>query len=71
MEKVRKKLAIKGCKFDLPTSINGDGKEVNKSLMYWEDYSNSYGWQVYHHPNEKGGKKMYERTLTDIPEIYE
>lgn len=71
MEKVREKLGIKGCKFDLSTSIDGDGKEVNKSLMYWEDYSNSYGWQVYHHPNEKGGKKMYERTLTDIPEIYE
>jgi len=35
--------------------------------MYWEDYSGSWGWQVYHHPNEKGGKKMFERTLIDIP----
>lgn len=71
IEKVREKLDIKGCKFDLPTSISGEGKEVNKSLMYWEDYSNSYGWQVYHHPNERGGQEMYERTLIDIPEIYE
>ncbi|WP_298650921.1 Ig-like domain-containing protein [uncultured Proteiniphilum sp.] len=71
IEKVREKLGLKGCKFDMATSINGDGREVDKSLMYWEDYSNSYGWQIYHHPNEKGGQKMYERTLIDIPEIYE
>ncbi len=71
IEKVRAKLGVKGCKFDLATSINGDGVEVDKSLMYWEDYSGSWGWQVYHHPNEKGGKKMFERTLIDIPEIYE
>ncbi len=69
--KVRAKLGVNGCKFDLATSINGDGVEVDKSLMYWEDYSGSWGWQVYHHPNEKGGKKMFERTLIDIPEIYE
>jgi hypothetical protein len=37
--------------------------------MYWEDYTNGWG-QIYHHPNEKGGQKMYERTLVDIPEIY-
>jgi hypothetical protein len=69
IEKIRKQLNIKGCKFDLVTSINGDGKEVDKSLMYWEDYTNGWG-QIYHHPNEKGGQKMYERTLVDIPEIY-
>lgn len=71
MEKVREKTGVKGCKFDLATSVNGDGKEVDTSLMYWEDYSGSWGWQIYHHPNEKGGKKMFERTLIDIPEIYE
>lgn len=71
IEKVRKKSGINGCKFDLATSLNEDGKEVDKSLMYWEDYSDSYGWQIYHHPNEKGGLKMYERTLMDTPEIYQ
>ena len=71
IDQVRHKFAIKGCKFDLATSINGDGKEVDKSMMFWEDYSTSYGWQIYHHPNGKGGMKMFERTLIDVPEIYE
>lgn len=71
IEKVRKKYGIKGCLFDLATSLNGDGKEVDKSTMYWEDYSGSYGWQIYHHPNKTGAKKMFERTLIDVPEIYE
>jgi hypothetical protein len=68
---VRHKYGVKGCRFDLATSLDGDGREVDKSMMYWEDYTGSYGWQVYHHPNEKGGQKMYERTFVDIPEIYE
>lgn len=71
IESVRNKWGINGCKFDIATSVNCDGKEVDKSLMYWEDYSGSWGWQIYHHPNEKGGKKMFERTLIDSPEIYE
>ena len=71
IEQVRKKFGINGCKFDIATSLNGDGKEVDKSMMYWEDYTGSYGWQIYHHPNEKGGESMYKQTLIDIPEIYE
>ena len=71
IDQVRRKIGIKGCKFDLATSVNGDGKEVDKTMMYWEDYSTSYGWQIYHHPNPKGGLKMFERTLIDVPEIYE
>ena len=70
IEKVRRKEGINGCRFDLPTSLAGDGKEVDKSLMFWEDYTGSYGWQIYHHPNERGGRRMFEQTLTDIPEIY-
>lgn len=70
IEQVRKKFGINGCKFDMATSLNGDGREVDKSMMYWEDYTGSWGWQIYHHPNEKGGKSMYERSLIDIPEIY-
>lgn len=68
--KVRSDYGLKGCRFDIATSLAGDGKEVDKTLMYWEDYTGSYGWQIYHHPNKKGGAKMFERTLIDIPELY-
>ena len=71
IDQVRTKSGIKGCRFDLATSLTGDGKEVDKSTMYWEDYADSYGWQIYHHPNAKGGTKMFERTLIDVPEIYQ
>jgi hypothetical protein len=70
IEKIRQEQAINGCLFDIATSLSNDEIKVDQSLMYWEDYSGSYGWQIYHHPNEKGGKKMFERTLIDIPEIY-
>jgi hypothetical protein len=71
IDRVRRKYGIGGCRFDLATSLNGDGVEVDRSTMYWEDYSGSYGWQIYHHPNVNGGQKMFERTLIDVPEIYE
>jgi hypothetical protein len=71
IEKVRQQEGLKGTRFDLATSINGDGREVDKTTMYWEDYTGSYGWQIYHHPNEKGGRLMFERTLQDVPEIYQ
>ncbi len=71
IEQVRNKSAIKGIRFDLATSLLGDGKQVDKATMYWEDYTGSYGWQIYHHPNEKGGKKMFDQTLIDMPEIYQ
>lgn len=71
IERVRSKEGINGCRFDLATSLAGDGKEVDKSLMFWEDYTGSYGWQIYHHPNEKGALRMYRQTFVDIPEIYQ
>ncbi|MDR2914254.1 MAG: SGNH/GDSL hydrolase family protein [Tannerella sp.] len=71
IEKVRRKYNINGCRFDLATSVKHDGKEVDKTTMYHEDYTGSYGWQIYHHPNVKGSRRMYLRTLIDIPEIYE
>ncbi|MDR2956225.1 MAG: SGNH/GDSL hydrolase family protein [Prevotella sp.] len=71
IQKVRGKYNINGCKFDLPTSLGNDGIEVDKTTMYFEDYSGSTGWQIYHHPNVKGAGLMYDRTLTDTPEIYE
>ena len=70
--RVREKYGLKGCLFDLPTSLAGDGKEVDKSLMYWENYPPEVfgGWQVWHHPNEKGGTAMYLRSRQDVPELY-
>ncbi|MDR0699894.1 MAG: Ig-like domain-containing protein [Tannerella sp.] len=70
IEKVRQKYGVKGCRFDLATSLDGDGRQVDQSMMYWENYTNGWG-EIYHHPNEKGGQKMFERTLIDLPEIYE
>ncbi|MGV8139636.1 MAG: SGNH/GDSL hydrolase family protein [Mangrovibacterium sp.] len=71
IEKIRQKYHINGCKFDLATSLSHDGKEVDKSTMWYEDYSSTYGWHIYHHPNVKGSLLMFTRTLIDIPEIYE
>ncbi|MGV3762205.1 SGNH/GDSL hydrolase family protein [Parapedobacter sp.] len=68
IEKVRQKYGINGCKFDLATSVNQDGKEVDRTTMYFEDYD----WgKIYHHPNVKGSRLMFLRTLVDVPEIYE
>lgn len=71
VSQVRQNLNIAGARFDMATSLAGDGKEVDKSLMYWEDYTGSYGWQIYHHPNEKGGKKMFEQVQADVPAIFQ
>lgn len=67
IEKVRQKYGIKGCKFDLVTSIDKDGREVDKTTMYREDYETK---QIYHHPNVKGAGQMFQRTRIDVPEIY-
>lgn len=68
IRKIRKKYNIKGCLFDLATSINHDGKLVDTTTMYFEDYD----WgKIYHHPNVKGSLQMFTRTLIDVPEIYE
>jgi hypothetical protein len=70
IEKIRNKYSISGCRFDWATSLNHDGTEVDKTTMYHEDYTGSWG-QIYHHPNVKGSLLMFTRTLIDIPEIYE
>ncbi|MEA4916104.1 SGNH/GDSL hydrolase family protein [Proteiniphilum sp.] len=70
IEKIRRKYNINGCKFDVATSINQDGLEVDKSTMYHEDYTGTWG-QIYHHPNVKGSQAMYIRTLIDVPEVYD
>lgn len=68
IEHIREKYKIKGCQFDIVTSKDQLGKEVDHSTMYFEDYD----WgKIYHHPNVKGSKLMYLRTLIDVPEIYQ
>ena len=74
IERVRQKYGIKGCKFDLATSKNYDGKEVDPSSMWLEDYgpNSPYVLSTYmHHPNVSGADRMVARTLIDVPEIYE
>lgn len=67
IEKVRSKYNIKGCRFDLATSIHHDGKQVDTATMWFEDYD----WgKIYHHPNVKGSLQMYKQTQVDVPEIY-
>ena len=67
IERVRSKYNIKGARFDIATSISGDGKKVDNTTMYFEDYD----WgKIYHHPNVKGSLQMFKQTLIDVPEIY-
>lgn len=68
IDKIRRKYGIKGARFDIPTSLAHDGKEVDESTMWVEEYRfGSYR----HHPNVKGARLMYLQTLVDVPEIYE
>jgi len=75
IEAVRTALSIKGAKFDLATSVDGDGKVVNKSMMFWEDYDDYpdpyTGWQIYHHPNELGSDAMFQQIQKDLPELFQ
>ena len=75
IRRVRAKQGVKGAELDKATSLAGDGKQVDKSMMYWEDYTGypapMTGWQIYHHPNPKGGRAIYEQILLDLPEIFE
>lgn len=72
IDKVRRKYRINGCRFDVATSINRDGIEVDTTTMWHEDYSAVNDWgHIWHHPNLKGSQLMYLQTLVDIPEIYD
>ena len=73
IDKVRRNLNLNGVRFDLATSLDGDGKEVDKTMMFWENYPPTQynGWQVWHHPNDKGSKAMFEQALNDVPEVFD
>lgn len=70
LETIRQKYGLNGCRFDLATSLAGDGQEVDKSMMFFENLRDVIGTDIYHHPNVKGARQMYIRTLIDVPEIY-
>ena len=68
IERIRRKYGLNGCRFDIPTSLAHDGKEVDESTMWVEEYRfGSYR----HHPNVKGARLMFLQSLVDVPEIYE
>lgn len=72
IDNIRKKYNINGCRFDLATSLKKDGREVDRSTMWHEDYTAINQWgHIFHHPNVKGSRLMYLQTLIDTPEIYE
>lgn len=68
IDTVRANENIKGCNFDLATSLNYDGQAVNPDMMWLETYS---GGAVYrHHPNVKGSAAMLAQLKNDVPEIF-
>ena len=71
LESMRQKYGLNGCRFDLATSLAGDGLEVDKSMMFFENLMDVFGKDIFHHPNTKGARQMFVRTLIDVPEIYD
>lgn len=69
IDTVRSNESIKGCNFDLATSLAYDGDAVNTDMMWKEEY-NSGADVYYHHPNIKGSAAMIEQLRLDVPEIF-
>ena len=53
IERVRRRYAIRGCRFDLATSVDRDGLQVDTSTMWREDYG---GGHVYYHHRTFGDR---------------
>lgn len=68
IDTVRANTGVKGCNFDLPTSLAYDGQNVNTNMMFLETYSG--GATYYHHPNEKGSAAMLAQLRIDVPEVF-
>lgn len=69
IDQVREKYGIHGVNFDIATSVGLDGLSVDTSKMWWEDYPEPTG-SVYHHPNVKGSRAMFEQIKLDMPELF-
>lgn len=67
IETLRQRYNIKGCDMNIPTSLNGDGINVDRSTMYKEELS-AGTW--YHHPNVLGSKKIFLQMMKDLPELF-
>jgi hypothetical protein len=67
IDQVRSSKSVRGADLDIPTSLAHDGVDVDKTQMWWEDYSWS---QIWHHPNVKGSATIFARILRDVPEIF-
>lgn len=69
IDTVRSNESLKGCNFDLATSLAYDGDTVNTDMMWKEEYD-SGAVVYYHHPNIKGSAAMIEQLRLDVPEIF-
>lgn len=68
IDTVRANTGVKGCNFDLCTSLNYDGQSLNPDMMFLETYS---GGSVYkHHPNVAGSAAMIAQLRCDVPELF-
>ena len=63
IDQIREKYGLNGCDFDIPTSINFDGQQVDTTKMWKES-------NIYHHPNVEGGRVMFEWMKMQVPEIF-
>jgi len=73
IDAVREAEGIRGCDFDIATSIDHDGKLVDISCMWTEEYTTGplAGRHYFHHPNVKGSANMFAQLQIDVPEIFE
>ncbi|HMM02056.1 MULTISPECIES: SGNH/GDSL hydrolase family protein [unclassified Dysgonomonas] len=63
LAQIRNEYKIKGCLFDIPTSLNYDGLDVNPDKFVIDDPD----WRV--HPNPIGMEEMADRVFVDVPEL--
>lgn len=71
IDKVRNTFNIAGADFDLATQ--DENGQVDKSMMFWEDYGPDYikyRHDYWHHPNEKGSHSMFIQLMKDVPELF-
>lgn len=68
IDTVRAATGVRGCDFDLATSLAYDGQELNPDMMWLETYSG--GAEYRHHPNVAGCAAMLAQLKNDLPEIF-
>jgi len=73
IDAVREAEGITGCDFDIATSVDYDGKTIDTTCMWTEEYTDGFlaGMHFFHHPNVKGSANMFARLQIDVPEIFQ